>query len=63
MDEDDKPEERVSVALNCLPPYSAPSSWTLDVDAPFRYWKIRDYAYAYRSKLASPTSVSYLNLI
>ncbi|CAM8941559.1 unnamed protein product [Rhodiola kirilowii] len=58
VDEDDKPEDRVSIALNCLPPYAAPSSWTHDVDAPFRYWKIRDYAYAYRSKFASPTIVA-----
>ncbi|CAM8935262.1 unnamed protein product [Rhodiola kirilowii] len=58
VNEDDKPEDRVSIALNCLPPYAAPSSWTHDVDAPFRYWKIRDYAYAYRSKFASPTIVA-----
>uniref|UniRef100_A0A7N0ZWT6 Amidase domain-containing protein n=2 Tax=Kalanchoe fedtschenkoi TaxID=63787 RepID=A0A7N0ZWT6_KALFE len=56
--EDSRPEDRVSVALDCLPPYAAPSSWTHDADAPFRYWKIRDYSYAYRSKLASPTIVA-----
>lgn len=62
MGEDDNPEERVSIALNCLPPYAAPSSWTRDADAPFCYWRIRDFAYAYRSKLASPTVVSDLKI-
>lgn len=58
LEEDGKPEDRVEFALKCLPQYDAGLSWTGDSTPSFRYWKIRDYAYAYRSGLANPSMVS-----
>ncbi|GFP86841.1 fatty acid amide hydrolase [Phtheirospermum japonicum] len=58
LDEDGKPEERVELALKTLPDYDPAKSWTVDSTSPFRYWKIRDYAYAYRSKLTTPSIVA-----
>lgn len=58
LDEDGKPEERVELALKCLPEYDPAKSWSADASSPFHYWKIRDYAYAYRSKLTTPSIVS-----
>lgn len=55
--EDWKPEDRVECALRCLPAYSPRNSFTGEVNE-FRYWKIRDYAYAYHSKLLTPSIVS-----
>ncbi|KAL3614418.1 hypothetical protein CASFOL_042492 [Castilleja foliolosa] len=57
LDEDGKPEERVELALKTLPDYDPAKSWSAD-SSPFRYWKIRDYAYAYRSKLTTPSIVA-----
>lgn len=57
LEEDGKSEDRVELALKCLPHYDPASSWTSDL-TPFRYWRIRDYAYAYRSKLTTPSIVS-----
>ncbi|XP_031381926.1 fatty acid amide hydrolase-like isoform X2 [Punica granatum] len=57
LDEDCKPEDRTDFALKCLPDYSPPSSLNREHSA-FRYWKIRDYAYAYRSKLVTPATVA-----
>ncbi|KAJ4843118.1 hypothetical protein Tsubulata_002902 [Turnera subulata] len=57
VDEDGKPEDRVEVALNCLPQYD-PASYNSDLASSFRYWKIRDYAHAYRSKLVTPSLVA-----
>lgn len=57
LDEDGKPEERVEIAFKGLPEYDPVKSWNSD-SSPFRYWKIRDYAYAYRSKLTTPSIVS-----
>ena len=57
LEEEGKPEDRVELALNCLPQYD-PSCWNGDSTPSFRYWKIRDYAYAYRSKRATPSMVS-----
>lgn len=59
LEEDGEPEDRVDLALKCLPHFDAASSWTGDSPTSFRYWKIRDYAYAYRSKLATPSMVSF----
>ncbi|XP_009772898.1 fatty acid amide hydrolase [Nicotiana tabacum] len=56
--EDGKPEERVELALKCLPEYDPSSNWSGDSTASFRYWKIRDYAYAYRSKFTTPSMVA-----
>ena len=58
LEEDGKPEDRVELALECLPHYDAATCWTGDPTSTFRYWKIRDYAYAYRSRLATPSVVS-----
>lgn len=54
MEEDGKPEDRVESALKCLPHYDPASLWNAD-SSPFRYWKIRDYAHAYQSRLATPS--------
>ncbi|GFY90105.1 mitochondrial HSO70 2 [Actinidia rufa] len=56
--EDGKPEDQVELALKCLPHYDAATCWTGDPTSTFRYWKIRDYAYAYRSRLATPSMVA-----
>ncbi|KAK2987419.1 hypothetical protein RJ640_018556 [Escallonia rubra] len=58
LEDDGKPEVRVESALKCLPHYDSASSWSLDSIASFRYWKIRDYAHAYRSRLATPSKVA-----
>ena len=58
VDEDGKPEDRVEFAVNCLPPYNSASCWNEDLASPFRYWKIRDYAHAYRSQFVTPSMVS-----
>ncbi|CAN4107863.1 unnamed protein product [Withania somnifera] len=58
MEEDAKPEDRVELALKCLPEYYPSSNWSGDTTASFRYWKIRDYAYAYRSKFTTPSMVA-----
>ncbi|XP_041011618.1 fatty acid amide hydrolase isoform X3 [Juglans microcarpa x Juglans regia] len=58
LHEDGKPEDRVESALKCLPDYDLPGSWNGNQDPPFKYWKIRDYAYAYRSGLATPSIVA-----
>lgn len=63
VDEDAKPEDRVETALKCLQLYDPASRWNSDLIASFRYWKIRDYAHAYRSKLASPSMVGYLHIL
>lgn len=58
LDEETKPVDRVDLAMRCLPQYDASATWSGD-DAPnFRYWKIRDYAHAYRSKITSPSKVA-----
>ncbi|KAG8368550.1 hypothetical protein BUALT_Bualt15G0057200 [Buddleja alternifolia] len=58
LEEDGKPEERVKLALKTLPDYDPAKSCNADSSSPFRYWKIRDYAYAYRSKLTTPSIVA-----
>lgn len=62
LKEDGKPEERVEIALQCLPNYDPAETWTADTGSFFRYWKIRDYAYAYRAKLTTPSIVSQFQL-
>lgn len=57
IEEDGKPEDRVEAAFKCLPHYDPASCWQGD-SSPFRYWKIRDYAYAYRSKITTPSAVA-----
>ncbi|TYI45673.1 hypothetical protein E1A91_D13G054800v1 [Gossypium mustelinum] len=58
VDEERKPEDRAELALKCLPHYDPASCWSGDSLPSFRYWKIRDYAYAYRSKLVTPSMVA-----
>ncbi|XVE93568.1 hypothetical protein REPUB_Repub01dG0206000 [Reevesia pubescens] len=58
VDEEGQPEDRVESALKCLPHYDPASCWSGDSLPSFRYWKIRDYAYAYRSKLVTPSMVA-----
>ncbi|KAF3676858.1 Fatty acid amide hydrolase [Capsicum annuum] len=65
LEEDGKPEERVDLAFKCLPHYDPSSRWSSDSGEPFpfRYWKIRDYGYAYRSKLTTPSKASDFPLV
>ncbi|XP_071726248.1 fatty acid amide hydrolase-like [Rutidosis leptorrhynchoides] len=59
-EEDEKSQDRVESAIRCLPQYEpAASRWSCDMPlaSSFRYWKIRDYAYAYRSKITTPSMV------
>ncbi|KAM7474803.1 hypothetical protein LguiB_022046 [Lonicera macranthoides] len=58
VEEERKPEERVESALTCLMHYDPSSSWSAVSTTSFRYWKIRDYAYAYRSRIATPSMVA-----
>lgn len=57
LDEDGRPEGRVESALNCLPHYDPAKLWE-NSSATFRYWKIRDYAYAYQSRKVTPSMVA-----
>ncbi|XP_072060575.1 fatty acid amide hydrolase isoform X3 [Arachis hypogaea] len=57
LDEDGSPASRVESALKCLPQYDPSKSWE-DSSLPFRYWKIRDYAHAYRSGKVTPSMVA-----
>ncbi|GMH26138.1 hypothetical protein Nepgr_027981 [Nepenthes gracilis] len=58
VEEAGRPKERVAAALNCLPVYDAATCWDDDLTASFRYWKIRDFANAYRTRLATPSMVA-----
>ncbi|KAI5078290.1 hypothetical protein GOP47_0005961 [Adiantum capillus-veneris] len=51
-EETTSPQERVEVALKCLP-----SSFSSS-DVPFQYWRIRDYARAYRTGSTTPSDVA-----
>ncbi|CAN0921054.1 Fatty acid amide hydrolase [Linum grandiflorum] len=55
LDEDGKPEGRAESALKSLPHYDPATYLNVDSTTPFRHWKIRDFAHAYRSKLISPS--------
>ncbi|CAN1284565.1 Fatty acid amide hydrolase [Linum perenne] len=58
LEEDGKPEGRVELALKTLPQYDPATYLNVDSTAPFRHWRIRDYAHAYRSKLITPSVVA-----
>ncbi|PPD93494.1 hypothetical protein GOBAR_DD09560 [Gossypium barbadense] len=58
VDEEGKSTDRVESALKCLPHYDPASCWSGDTLPSFRYWKIRDFAYAYRSKLVTPSKIA-----
>lgn len=51
LEEDSEPIYRVELASKCLPPSDPASS-------PFLYWKIRDFAHAYRSASVTPLMVA-----
>ncbi|KAJ0700560.1 putative fatty acid amide hydrolase [Helianthus annuus] len=57
LKEDGKSEDRVDSAIRCLPQYDPDSNHGSD-SSPFRYWKIRDYAYSYRQRLTTPSTVA-----
>lgn len=52
------PEDRVAAALKCLPEHDPTSCWNNDLATSFRYWKIRDFTYAYRARLTTPSMVA-----
>ncbi|KAM0882521.1 hypothetical protein ACQ4PT_032225 [Festuca glaucescens] len=57
--EDRDPVERVEEALQRLTPYDPSARFTsVDEKNPFLYWKIRDFAYAYRSGITTPSAVA-----
>ncbi|GAV65101.1 Amidase domain-containing protein [Cephalotus follicularis] len=58
IDEDGKPEDRVEMALKFIPHDDPGSDRNGDGAPSFRYWKIRDYAHAYRSGLTTPSTVA-----
>jgi hypothetical protein len=59
VSEDRDPVDRVEEALQCLTPYDPSARFTsADDKNPFLYWKIRDFAYAYRSGITTPSAVS-----
>lgn len=52
LKEDGKSEERLESGIRCLPQYESSSFES------FGYWKIRDYAYSYRSRITTPSVVA-----
>uniref|UniRef100_A0ACD5YA27 Uncharacterized protein n=1 Tax=Avena sativa TaxID=4498 RepID=A0ACD5YA27_AVESA len=57
--EDRDPVDRVEEAVQCLTPYDPSTRFTsADEKNPFLYWKIRDFAYAYRSGITTPSAVA-----
>lgn len=58
VEEDRHPVERVHEALQYLPQYDPSLRWTTEEKPPFLYWKIRDFAHAYRSGITTPSIVS-----
>ncbi|XP_071685928.1 fatty acid amide hydrolase-like [Rutidosis leptorrhynchoides] len=57
LKEDEKSEDRVEIATGCLPQYDPANNLGSD-STTFRYWKIRDYAYSYRSKITTPSMLA-----
>nr|CAB3486335.1 unnamed protein product [Digitaria exilis] len=55
VEEDRHPVERVHEALQYLPQYDPSLRWTTEEKPPFLYWKIRDFAHAYRSGITTPS--------
>jgi len=62
LEEDGRPEDRVVSALKCFPHYAVDEIWE-NPHASFRYWKIRDYAHAYRSRKVTPSMVCHILLV
>lgn len=61
IEEDKSSQHRVDSAIRCLPHYD-PSS-DLNLTPSFHYWKIRDYAYSYRSNITTPSIVCHFPLL
>lgn len=59
LDEETDPPNRLEPALECLTSYDPSKHWNSDSHSSFLYWTIRDFAHAYRSKLTTPSDVSY----
>ncbi|KAF6147365.1 hypothetical protein GIB67_003263 [Kingdonia uniflora] len=57
MEEESTSLVRLESALKCLPPYD-PAHHRRVNSAPFLYWKIRDFAHAYRSRVVTPSMVA-----
>lgn len=60
-DEERDPIDCLHTATHCLPNYD-PSIHHNKDSPPFLYWKIRDYAHAYRSNVTTPSVVCYLHV-
>ncbi|KAM7252555.1 hypothetical protein ACFE04_024438 [Oxalis oulophora] len=58
VDEHGEPQHRVQTTFKCLPHYDPSNAFKGDGATPFRYWKIRDYAHAYRTRLTTPSIVA-----
>ncbi|BAF13910.1 fatty acid amide hydrolase-like [Oryza sativa Japonica Group] len=58
LGDDRDPVDRVEEALHCLPPYDPSLRWPAGDKPPFLYWKIRDFAHAYRSGITTPSVVA-----
>ncbi|KAK1439986.1 hypothetical protein QVD17_05811 [Tagetes erecta] len=66
LKEDGKSQDRVDSCIRCLPQYdlattasiAIASRWSSGSTPSFRYWKIRDYAYSYRSRITTPSVVA-----
>ncbi|GMH14771.1 hypothetical protein Nepgr_016612 [Nepenthes gracilis] len=58
LEEAGRPKERVAVAWNCLLVYDPATYWNEDLTASFQYLEIRDFAYAYQTRLATPSMVA-----
>ncbi|XP_035841156.1 fatty acid amide hydrolase isoform X2 [Helianthus annuus] len=57
--EDGTSQDRVDSSVRCLPQYDpASASRSSGLTPSFRYWKIRDYAYSYRSRITTPVRVA-----
>ncbi|KAL8205139.1 hypothetical protein R6Q57_008690 [Mikania cordata] len=58
LKEEGKSQDRVDSSIRCLPQYDPSSRWKSGLTPSFSYWKIRDYAYAYRSRITTPSMVA-----
>lgn len=57
VEETTPPSTRVEAALECLPPSTSADMGAGKSDVSFRYWRIRDYALAYRNGSLTPSVV------
>ncbi|GMH17366.1 hypothetical protein Nepgr_019207 [Nepenthes gracilis] len=58
VEEAGRPKERVAVPWNSLPVYDHATCWNEDLTVSFRYLEIHDFAYAYQTRLATPSMVA-----